>query len=228
MGMITPWNLIIMFIGIDLTTSLIATIVSALTPFIASVMGAIFLKEEVTKNERIGILLAFLGILGVVLLRNDYSGISIVNDSVGVLLIILANFVYVGGFILYKKAPQKDRNMISYSSPLMAVLFFLITFVILKPSWIIPPQMTYETTFSVLYMAIFGSLIAFFAYQHAVNRIEVSEASISTYIQPLFGIPAAVLIANETLNPIIIIPILIIVIGIWFNIKEKFNFKIKR
>ena len=56
-------NLGFLFYGYNYTTVLDASILSATTPVFVVIASALFLKERVTKKEKIGILIVFLGTL---------------------------------------------------------------------------------------------------------------------------------------------------------------------
>jgi drug/metabolite transporter (DMT)-like permease len=71
--------------------------------------------------------------------------------------------------------------------------------------------------FSVVYMAVFGSIIGATTYLVGQNLIEISEASIFTYLQPVVAIPLSILWLKESLSPITILGMLIIGVGVYLS-----------
>jgi drug/metabolite transporter (DMT)-like permease len=63
-------------------------------------------------------------------------------------------------------------------------------------------------------MAIFGSLMAYFFYNYGVSKIEVSESTLYTYLQPVIAIPLSVLFLNEILTPAFIVGSVFILFGL--------------
>jgi len=221
MGCLTPWNLLCLFWGLERTSSLIASVVSALTPIIAAIMGALFLKEVVTKSERAGIVFAFVGIVALVLLQSGVTNISFTDSVIGAVLVFAGGIMYTMGGLLSKQIPKKEIDAVIIASLHFALLNFAIVVLLTKPAFLIPQALSIPTLLSILYMAIPGTLIAFIAYQVALKDIEVSEASVFIYLQPLFGIPASMLIMGEKFDSKLIGPLILIMVGIWFSIREK-------
>lgn len=224
MLLINPVNLYVMYLGLTRTTSSTGSIVSALTPLIAGFMGWIFLKETITLSEKIGTVLAFLGIILLILFQSRAASIplNLFQNFSGALLIAAGSSLYVAGNILFKTLPNKQKALVSATSLLTNIPFFGLILLTTEPASLIPTFPTYKSLLSVAYMAIFGSLVAFTALQAALEDVEVSEANVFTYLQPLFGIPAAILIQNEPFQILWILPLMLISLGIWLNIREKF------
>ncbi|MBD3329860.1 EamA family transporter [Candidatus Dojkabacteria bacterium] len=225
MVLINPANLYIMYLGLIKTTSSTGSIVSALTPLIAGLMGWMLLKETITRSEKLGTFLAFAGIILLIALQSSTPatvGLDFEDNALGVLLIVAGSTLYVIGNILFKTIPNKQKFLVSTTSFLTNIPFFGLILLVSEPSNLIPSFPSYRSLLSVGYMAIFGSLIAFTALQMALEDVEVSEANVFTYLQPLFGIPAAILFLGESFELIWLLPLGLIAIGILLNIKEKF------
>ncbi|HOU76286.1 MAG TPA: DMT family transporter [Candidatus Dojkabacteria bacterium] len=221
---ITPLPLILIFSGMKYTTSIIASVAGAFSPIVATVMGAHFMKEKITKNEKIGTIIAFTGISLLSIIEQETNSVPMYQQILGVLLIMSNSFIWIWGGILYKKSNPKERDLLNLNSFLISVpLFILIIFIANIPLNI--DSISTSAWNSIFYMAILGTLVAFTTYQKAIEIIEVSEANLFGYINPVFAIPAGIIIAGETLNLSMIIPLIIIAIGIFIAIKEKMNIK---
>ncbi len=224
MFLLTPGVLILQFIGLNNTTSIVASIILTFSPLIASLMGAAFYNEVITKKEKIGTIIAFIGILIFVLLQNKTGvPISLTEEIFGIVLILISSVVWNIGSFAFKKIPSEDQDLVSLNSFFLSVIFFILLFLFINPTWIAPQVTTPTTTLIIIYMAIFASLVAFMAIQEANKHIEVSESSIFVYIQPIFGIPLSVWLLKESFSLILILPILLIEFGIYLNIIEKFE-----
>ena len=71
-----------------------------------------------------------------------------------------------------------------------------------------------QATFPILYMAVFGSIIAFTAYQVAQKHLEASQVSIFSYLTPLVAVPLAFLWLKEQLGVWFLIGAVVIGIGV--------------
>ena len=67
----------------------------------------------------------------------------------------------------------------------------------------------------IAYMALISGVFAYIAFNFGLKHIEASEASVFYYLQPIFGIPAAVLMLNESYSLTLIIGSLVIISGIY-------------
>ena len=189
----TPIALPILYQGLKLTSGLEASLLGATGPLFTILGGIIFLKEHESKREWRGLVLSFFGTLILVfepLLtgKNHLLGFSLLGN----LLILghnLLNTVYLLlAKKLYRKLPKLLVCSISYPIALSSLWLVLI----------FSNQSTALTLLSIPsvalasgYMAIFGSIIALFLLLYGQNLIEVSEASLFTYLNGIIAIPAA-------------------------------------
>lgn len=210
------------FIALNITDSIIASIVTAFTPLIGNLIGGLFLKENITKKEKIGTLLAFTGIIALILIQSKAEiSFDIKNNILGIGLLLTASVLWIIGGILFQKIPKKEQDLVSLNSFFLSVIFFAGMFGLTEPELLIPVIPSIKASLSILYMAIFGSLIAFLAYQEGAKHVEISESNVFTYLQPVFGIPAAVILLKQHFLPNMLMPIIIIFIGMWLNVVEK-------
>ena len=214
----TPLTLIPLYEGIKLTTSLEAAILAATTPIIVILGGRLFLHEKISANEQTGIFVALLGTLILTLEPAFSNGFSLTFSVLGNLLIIVSNLIWAAFLLITKKvkADPGQISMVSYlvAIPVFAILLFLEKPNILHSSFIIP---NLTAVFGILYMAIFGSVIAFWAYAKGQALIEASEASVFTYLQPLFTFPLAYFWLGESISQLGLFACLLIATGVYFS-----------
>ncbi|MBN1374130.1 DMT family transporter [Candidatus Dojkabacteria bacterium] len=218
----TPGPLIFQYIGIQITSSIVSSVSGALTPIIAGILGVWLLKETITKSEKTGTIVAFIGILGIIALKGGEFG-NFEIQLIGAILVLLGGAVWVLGDVFFRKVKKKDQRTVSFASLFLSLVVFAVITLFVSPESLITFPTDWSVILSVVYMAIPGTLIAFIIYQMTAPHVEVSEANIFTYLQPLFGIPAAVIILGESFSPILIIPMILVALGMWLNIHEKFK-----
>ena len=200
-----PLTLILLFTGIQKTTAIDASIIWIIAPILVVLGGAFLLKEKVTKIERIGIGLTLMGTLITIFQPLLESGIDFGHNIWGNTLVLAGTCVWAGFTLLTKKEKNLDPFILSSSSFLVGTIVIL-PFFLTQPVFAIHPQ----AIFGILYMAILGSVVAYFTYIYGVSKIEASEATIFTYLQPLFAIPlAAVWLAEKITLPFLIGALLI-------------------
>ncbi len=205
----TPLCLLPLFYGLNQTTAVEASILESSSPIFTVLMCYFFLKETVKPKEWKGLVIAIIGTF-IIALEPLLVGQNHLRLSVqGNLLIILSNIIWTLFIILSKKI-QTNPIYLSFYSFLLSIPFFYFISVSSKTPLLINPL----ALPGILYMAIGGSIIAFWAYQEGQKRIEASEAAVFTYLKPAFAIPLSILWLKETFSPIAILATILIIFGV--------------
>lgn len=208
----TPLTLLPLFYGLGATTSIEASILESCSPIFIILGSMIYLKEVVGKKEWSGILIAVAGTL-LLVAQPLFSGLPMASLSVkGNLLIILSDIIWAA-FLISSKKNHFDPIVLSFFSFLISIPFFLIMLLAEGTGFAVDPR----AVPGILYMAVGGSIIAFWAYQEGQKLIEVSEAAIFTYLKPAFSIPLSILWLKEPFSPLTIIATMTIVSGVYLS-----------
>lgn len=206
-----------LFFGMENTTVLETGLITIISPLLISVAGVYYLHEHITKREKVGMGMAILGtILTIVgpLITNGHSELKFTGN-----LMVLG---YVISFLITtliaKKLLRKDVN------PMVLTNFsFIIGFISFGiylfysgslPTFHAMSSVPFTYHLGVLYMAIVSGTLAFYLNTKAQKSIEIGEASIFTYLDPIISLPLAVIWLGEKVTPIYIIGGIIIIIGV--------------
>jgi drug/metabolite transporter (DMT)-like permease len=63
-------------------------------------------------------------------------------------------------------------------------------------------------------MAVLGSVVAYFTYIYGFSKIEASEATLFTYLEPIFAVPVAIVLLKETPSLLFLSGAGLIVVGV--------------
>jgi drug/metabolite transporter (DMT)-like permease len=74
---------------------------------------------------------------------------------------------------------------------------------------------TPEAGYSLLYLIIFGSIIAYASYSYALRKLPMTIVSLYAYVNPLVAVVLGWVVLDEKLNTKIGIAILITIAGIY-------------
>jgi len=213
-------NLGILFYGYKYTTALDASLLSATSPVFVVIASVLFLKERVTKKEKIGLVIALLGTLAIIFQPLAENKILFRENILGNFLVTIANIAGVSYVILSKYGLKRK-----YSPLYMTFYMFLIGFITLLPLSILQAgslsslvslitNSSLQTHLSVLYMALLSGSLAYYLYQRAQKTIEASEATLFSYLGPLFAAPLAVFWLGEEITIFYILGAVIVAIGV--------------
>lgn len=210
-------NLGFLFWGIANTTALAAAFITATAPVFVVLAGHLFLKEKVSGQEITGLLIAFAGSILITLSPSvEKDGQTVFGNA-----LIFGSVITWVGYIILTKHELKDKT-----SPLFLVTSsFIVGFVTLFPVAIFKYGSIAEITnlivaapiqahLGVLYMAVISGAIAYWLYQEGQKRIEASEATIFSYLFPIFAIPLAIFWLGEKITLPFLLGASIIVTGV--------------
>lgn len=205
----TPLTLLPLFYGLNLTTSIEGSILEASSPLFIILGGMLFLREKMSFKEWLGFGITLIG-TSLLTFEPVLTGHSIISISLtGNFLIILSNIIWASFLLIAKKYKTDTMELTFYSFLISIPFFFLLA---LTEGSLFPSQLAMP---GIVYMATFGSIVAFWAYTEGQKYIEASEAAIFTYLRPVFALPLALLWLKEPMSPIAIASLIIITFGVF-------------
>lgn len=211
----------VLFWGIQYTTAVETTLIASMPPIFVTLGGALFLKEEITKKERIGLFLAVLGTTFIALQPMLTGKVLPLLHVWGNSLVFAYTLLWATYTLIVKKSEER------YSPLTLTTITFLSGFLTITPIFLFQ-QLNFHrisTEFlpnpqawpGILYMALFSSVIAYFTYNLGVSLIEASEATVFEYLKPIFAAPLAVLWLGESITPPFLLGVGIIALGVFFS-----------
>jgi drug/metabolite transporter (DMT)-like permease len=211
-----PIALGILFIGIDKTTVLDLSLIGIIGPMIVVAGGALFFRDRITKREKTGIAIVLIGVI--------INSIYPIFKSEGVrltgnLLLLLYLFADTGSVLLAKRVVQKkvkSANLTNFAFIVGALTIIPLTFFLYGGSNLINSITTLPLKYhlGVWYMALISGSLAYYLYVRGQRTIEVSEAVLFNYLQPLFNIPLAIFWLGESISTSFIVGLIIISSGL--------------
>ena len=212
-----PLALGILFIALDKTTVLDLTLIGVIGPMIVTAGGAIFFHDHITRREKIGITIVLLGVL-----FNSFFPIFGAGSTLrltGNLLLLIFLLADAGSVLIAKKAVRnkiQSANLTNLAFLVGAVTLIPLTIFVYGASNLanIILELPLKYHLGVWYMALLSGNLAYFLYVRGQRSVEVSEAILFTYLQPVFTIPLAVFWLGESLSVSLVVGAVIIAIGL--------------
>lgn len=211
-------TLTFIFLGLERTTALDASVLVALAPIFICVAGVLFLKEKITKIERIGITLAFAGTMVMVgeplLEGRTFAG----QNLIGNLLIIASGITWTAYVIFSKEEFKKHSPFVIVATSFFTGLLTIFPLALLEQGIKLfnyqALVLTSGALWGVVYMSLLSSVVAYFTFGLGLKLIEASEATLFAYLQPIFAAPLAVFWLGERVTPTFLIGVLVIASGV--------------
>ena len=207
-----------LFVGLKQSTVLDLTLITIISPLIVVAGGALVFRDTITKREKMGIVIALLGVITVTLLPL-YKGEDGIHFSGNIALLTFLVIDVVG--VLIGKKLLKDGvhpAALTHWGFLVSGLVvtpFAIATIGAGPLWGTITTLELQYHLGVWYMALISGTLAYYLYVLGQKTIEVSEAALFKYLQPIFAIPLAVLWLGEKFTLLFVVGGVIITIGIF-------------
>ena len=192
-------------------------------PIMAPILAFIILREKVTRNNVVGILLSTVGMLLLLLVgANDFA----LGNPWGVLLAIVTVSMSVGYTIILRRIPTRysSLSIVFYVQLVALVLFYAVWGVFDRQSLqdtIAPLSADLSPVIAVGYLAVFASVTAFILFCYTVRQIGVTRANVFNNVRPVFTALLMWVIFDEQLPVWKWVGIIVIVIGLFISQKQR-------
>lgn len=206
-------------------SSSLAALLSATNPLLVFSGSVLLGFQTFTYKSLLGLGLGFVGVLllfwdGIQDLANpEYVG--------GIVAMFIAILGWTSGTLLTKK---QSANQID----IVVALFYQFTFaaiIQLAIAFATEPAIHMEnwetkSIVAMVYLAVFGSVLTYFAFHYALKRVTPTQVSVLSYINTVIAIYLGWLILDEKITVKILIATLLIISGVFItNSKQKLSTK---
>ena len=190
-----------------------AFIINYLWPIMTVIFACLILKEKITIRKIIAIIISF---VGVIIVSSNGNLLNIERNSIiGTIYCVLAAISYGLFSVLNKK-----QNYNKFTS---MMLFYLSSFCI-SLIYCLCAKKTFipETNqlLGLLWIGIFTSAIAFTSWALALEKGDTARISNIAYITPFISLVWTSVILKEKLSIYSIIGLIIIILGIFIQMKN--------
>lgn len=203
----------------------LTSILSALSPVVIFVIGIIFGMEKPTIKGIVGVLLGFSGV--VFIFRDGLGDILDPDYKTGILFLSIAILSWSLGTLYSKKNTHKSNNIalnLFYQFSIATVIQLVLAFVFTPNADV--GLWSSRSIFATIYLAVFGSVLAFFCYHYALKRVSALQVSILNYINTVIAVFLGWLLLDEVITIDFVIATGLIIVGV-FIINYKKNTQTK-
>ena len=202
-------------------TSVLAGITNAATPLWTALFSMAFIpKDRISRNEYLGVLTGFVGVL---VLIGIWEGNSGENDLLGILAVVVATACY-GGVVIYTRSKVTELGFSPSSfigAQLSASAIQLLILCLIFTS--VPTQISSSTWGAILFLGIFSTGLAFPLVYKIIRDVSSLAAATITYATPIVSTIAGVIFLSEGLQWYQPIGAALILVGVGLVQGIKFN-----
>ncbi len=210
---------------IYLTSGLVAVLFSSIV-FFNTFNSYFILKSPVTPNMIIG---AIIGIAGIALtFKHEIQSFDFSNDSIYGLFLGLAGAFsaslgnITAEFISRRGLPVMQTN--AYGMAYGAIVMLVIS-VVSGQEFVFPPTISYIS--SLLYLAIFGSIVAFGLYLTLLGRIGSAKSAYVAMLIPVVALVFSTIFEGFRWSSFTFIGVGLILAGNYILMQSRYNISLK-
>lgn len=186
-------------------TSGLAAVWVATVPLWTALFAAL-LGQRSGKLEWAGLILGFVGV-AVLNFDNNLRG-----NPTGVIALTAATACWALGSVISRRLPLPSGMISSAAQMLAGGAALCVLSVVTGERLAAPP--TARSLLAVMYLIIFGSMIAFSAYAYLLRRVRAALATSYAYVNPLIAVGLGAALGGERLTGYGIVAMLIILGGV--------------
>lgn len=183
-----------------------------------------FLKDTRVKLKGIaGLLIGFGGI--VYLIASTNGGTTTDNNILASAFIVACTLAWGAGAVYSRVANVPKSPLLSSGMELIfgGVLVLIASFILGEPTQFHISHVTLRSFLALLYLIIFGSVIAFSAYIWLLGHTSATRISTHTYVNPIIAVFLGWLLANEQITTALLIATAIIIISVYLVLYDHYR-----
>lgn len=200
-------------------------------PVMAPLFAWVLLRERVTRNNILGIVLSTLGVMMLLMMGGGPLAMGDGSIGKGVLLAVLTVSMSVSYSVVLRRIPAQysPLSIVFYVQSFALVLFYVLWGVMDRGNGLLADEgmrllgegQWVKSLLSVGYLAVLASVTAFILFCYTVRQIGVTRANVFNNVRPVFTAILMWMIFGEILPIWKIIGIIIIIIGLFISQKQE-------
>jgi drug/metabolite transporter (DMT)-like permease len=206
------------FVGTRLSTASNASLVTSAVPTFVLPFAAWLLKEGITRQRVIALIVSLLGVLAVI----DPRSASLSPD------LFWGNIVLVGAALTWALYSVLVR-LTSRDLPLLpaTMVYFAGGLLLTLPASVIELQripigtITAGVLMGVLYLGVISTALAMFLWNKAFATLEAGVASLTIFAQPVVGAGLGAIFLHEKLTLLYLVGGILIGLGLWLAVRKE-------
>jgi drug/metabolite transporter (DMT)-like permease len=169
----------------------------ASNPVLIVLLSGLFLKEKITINNIIGMIIALAGVTFIItdghVLTLFQMGFEPIDFILLGAVISWALYSVVGKIVL-----KKYSSVVSTTYAVVFGTLFLLPFAVAETTWTDIQRAPFDVWLAIAHMSLFVTVVSFVMYYNGIKEVGAAKASIFINVMPLSAVIMATLFLGET------------------------------
>lgn len=188
-----------------------AIIVPGFAPVFTVLLGWAVLRERVARTAVVGLALAFAGLVAVV----GPSGSIDSERLAGAALFVTGAFCWGIYLLIGRPAIARFGAVTATLYATATGTLMLIPFSLAEQGWGDLSKASWDGWAPILYLGVFGTVLAFVLFYEGVKRIGPARAAAFAMLVPIFGVLSSVVLLGEEVGVNLLLGGAAIIAGLW-------------
>ena len=195
---VTGFNSLI-YLAVQTTTAVNAVLINSCVPILIALCSLVLFKEPLSRRQWAGILVSLSGV-ALIIVAGDLRSLVGLEFNRGDLLVLCAGLAWALYSVNLKRFPA-DLHPFSYLMGIMiAGVLGILPFYLVELRMGFGLSVNGPTLITIVYVAIFPSVLAFIFWNRAVRDIGANRAGIFIHLMPVFSSIMAILFLGESIE----------------------------
>ena len=178
---------------------------------------------EGKKIQTMSVIGVVLGIIGIYLLVSQKEIISQEGTILGIIMIFACMLSWGYGSLFVAKADLPSNYFVNTGYQMLTggIMLFIVS-QLFGETWSLPTEWSRPVQFSMIFLIIFGSIVAFTSFNYLLKTVSPEKVATSTYVNPIIALILGWYFLNEQITTQSIISAVILLTGVYFiNTRKK-------
>lgn len=196
-----------------------AALLASTHPLFVLILMRLIDQKKMKRKSIIGVAL---GIIGMYLLVSQKELVTDEDTLIGILMIFVCviGWSYASVFVSKADLPKSPLVSTGYQMAIASVLLAIISFT-LGEAWTSPLLWSFDVKWAMFLLVIFGSIVAFTAFNYLLKQVSTEKVATSSYVNPIVALILGWYVLDEQLTTQSIIAAIILLAGVYFITSRK-------
>ncbi|GGW21710.1 hypothetical protein GCM10007383_00200 [Arenibacter certesii] len=198
----------------------LAALEIAAQPLVILILMRVLEGKKIQPMSIVGVVI---GIIGIFLLVSQNQIIGGENTLLGMGMIFMCMLSWAFASLFVAKADLPSNYFVNTGFQMLSAGIILITSsLLIGEEWSLPTQWSSSVQYSLLFLILFGSILAFTAFNYLLKLVSPEKVATSTYVNPVIALLLGWLYLDEQITTQSAIAAIILLTGVYFiNTKKK-------
>lgn len=191
-------------------------------PLVVLILMRVLQGKKISAMSYVGVVLGFIGIF---LLVSQKQLVSQEGQITGMIMIFACMASWAYGSLFVGKANLPSNYFVNTGYQMLAggIMLAIASFCF-GETWSLPSTWSSDAQWSMVLLILFGSIIAFTAFNFLLKEVSPEKVATSTYVNPIIALILGWWILNEIITLQSIIAAVVLLTGVYFiNSKHVFR-----